>query len=224
MNIFMQANNDNNLNIRIAIFDDNDAIRNSLYQLLHFTPGLEVAAMFENCVHAVQKIEESLPRVILMDINMPQQSGIDAVKEIKSIFPSVDIIMFTVFEEEEKIFEALKAGATGYLLKRTPPVKIIEAIQEVVAGGAPMTAAIARKVMLFFNQQQKQQSNKNILSTREQDVLKGLTEGKSYKMIASKLEISVETVRTYIKRIYEKMHVNSMTEAVAKAIKEKWFG
>jgi DNA-binding NarL/FixJ family response regulator len=219
---FMQTPNE--LNIRIAIFDDNDAIRNSLYQLLHHTTGLEVAAMFNNCLDAVQKIEESLPRVVLMDIDMPQLSGITAVKEIKKAFPAVDIIMFTVFEDEEKIFEALKAGATGYLLKKTQPVKIIEAIQEVIAGGAPMTASIARKVMLFFNQQAAQQSNKDVLSTREQDVLKGLIEGYSYKMIAAHLNISVETVRTYIKRIYDKMHVNSMTEAVAKALKERWFG
>jgi DNA-binding NarL/FixJ family response regulator len=212
------------LNIRIAIFDDNDAIRNSLYQLLHHTPGLEVTAMFNNCVDAVQKIEDSLPRVVLMDIDMPQLSGIEAVKTIKKSFPAIDIIMFTVFEDEEKIFNALQAGATGYLLKKTQPVKIIEAIQEVVAGGAPMTASIARKVMFFFNQQAAQQSNKDVLSAREQDVLKGLIEGFSYKMIAAHLNISVETVRTYIKRIYDKMHVNSMTEAVAKALKEKWFG
>lgn len=222
MVIFMQTPND--LNIRIAIFDDNDAIRNSLYQLLHHTTGLEVAAMFNNCLDAVQKIEETLPRVVLMDIDMPQLSGIEAVKEIKKAFPAVDIIMFTVFEDEEKIFEALKAGATGYLLKKTQPIKIIEAIQEVIAGGAPMTASIARKVMQFFNQQAAQQSNKDVLSTREQDVLKGLIEGFSYKMIAAHLNISVETVRTYIKRIYDKMHVNSMTEAVARALKEKWFG
>ena len=214
----------NQLNIRIAIFDDNDAIRNSLYQLLHHTTGLEVAAMFDNCVDAVQKIEDSLPRVVLMDIDMPQLSGIEAVKSIKKAFPAIDIIMFTVFEDEEKIFTALQAGATGYLLKKTQPAKIIEAIQEVVAGGAPMTASIARKVMFFFNQQATQQNNKDVLSAREQDVLKGLIEGFSYKMIAAHLNISVETVRTYIKRIYDKMHVNSMTEAVAKALKEKWFG
>lgn len=211
------------MNIRITIFDDNDAIRNSLYQLLNYTPGFEVTAMFNNCLQAEQKIEESLPRVILMDIDMPEQSGIEAVKKIKRSFPSVDIIMFTVFEEEEKIFEALKAGATGYLLKSTAPIKIIEAIQDVVAGGAPMTAAIARKVMFYFNTQHTQQSNKNVLASREQEVLKALIEGYSYKMIAAHLHISIETVRTYIKRIYEKMHVHSMTEAVAKAIKEKWF-
>ncbi|HNJ58424.1 MAG TPA: response regulator transcription factor [Chitinophagaceae bacterium] len=131
--------------------------------------------------------------------------------------------MFTVFEEEDKIFEALKAGATGYLLKKTPPLKIIESIQEVVAGGSPMSASIARKVMNFFTQQSVLQNNKNILTRREQDVLKGLIDGQSYKMIAINLSISIETIRTYIKRIYDKMHVNSMTEAVAKALKEKWF-
>jgi len=219
----MHTNYDVDLNIRIAIFDDSDAIRNSLYQLLHYTPGLEIAALFDNCLNAIQKVEECLPRVVLMDINMPEKSGIDAVMEIKKTFPSIDIIMFTVFEEDDKIFEALKAGATGYILKKTPPAKIIEAIQEVVVGGAPMTAAIARKIALFFNHQQLQKSNKDVLTVREQEVLKGLTDGKSYKMIAAYLHISIETVRTYIKRIYEKMHVNSMTEAVAKAIKERWF-
>ena len=211
----------NQLNIRIAIFDDNDAIRNSLYQLLHYTTGLEVAAMFNNCVGAAQKIEDSLPRVVLMDIDMPQLSGIEAVKSIKKAFPAIDIIMFTVFEDEEKIFTALQAGATGYLLKKTQPAKIIEAIQEVVAGGAPMTASIARKVMFFFNQQATQQNNKDVLSAREQDVLKGLIEGFSYKMIAASLNVAFDTVHTHIKNIYEKLHVNSKGEAVAKAIKQK---
>ncbi len=211
------------MNIRIAIFDDSEALRNSLYQLLHYTPGFEVAALYHNCIDVVQKVEDSLPRVIIMDIDMPQISGIEAVKEIKKVFPSIDIIMLTVFEDEERIFEALKAGATGYLLKKTPPAKIIEAINEVVAGGAPMTASIARKVMLFFTREASVQNNKDLLSVREQDVLKGLIEGYSYKMIAAHLSISVETVRTYIKRVYDKMHVNSMTEAVAKALKEKWF-
>jgi DNA-binding NarL/FixJ family response regulator len=219
----MQSKLNTEVNIRIAIFDDNEAIRNSLFQLLNYTPGLEVVAMFDNCVNATKKIDEYLPRVVLMDINMPDCSGIDAVKEIKSAFPTIDIIMFTVFEEENKIFEALQAGATGYLLKSTQPIKIIEAIQDIIAGGAPMTAAIARKVMQFFNNQIKQQHNKDVLTSREQDVLKSLIEGYSYKMIAAHLHISIETVRTYIKRIYDKMHVNSMTEAVAKAIKERWF-
>ncbi|HNN30850.1 MAG TPA: response regulator transcription factor, partial [Chitinophagaceae bacterium] len=195
----------------------------SLYQLLHYTPGFEVVSFFKNCENVADKVEECLPRVILMDINIPPTSGIEAVKEIKRKFKTVDIIMFTVFEEEDKIFEALKAGATGYLLKKTPPLKIIESIQEVVAGGSPMSASIARKVMNFFTQQSVLQNNKNILTRREQDVLKGLIDGQSYKMIAINLSISIETIRTYIKRIYDKMHVNSMTEAVAKALKEKWF-
>jgi DNA-binding NarL/FixJ family response regulator len=211
------------LDIRITIFDDSEAIRNSLYQLLNYTSGFLVVGMYANCTNSIQKIEESLPRVILMDIDMPQQSGIVAVKEIKKQFPATDIIMFTVFEDEDKIFEALKAGATGYLLKKTQPLKIIEAIQEVTVGGAPMSASIARKVMLHFNQSIAKQTNKDVLAAREQDVLKGLIAGYSYKMIAAHLNISVETVRTYIKRIYDKMHVHSMTEAVAKAIKEKWF-
>lgn len=217
----MQLNNQ--LNIRITIFDDNEAICNSLVQLLNYTPGFEVGGCYYNCENVIDKIEESLPRVILMDINIPPTSGIDAVKEIKSKFNTIDIIMFTVFEDEVKIFEALKAGATGYLLKKATPVKIIESIQEVTVGGAPMTASIARKVMEFFNHQSSLQKNKNILTKREQEVLKGLIIGQSYKMIAINLSISIETVRTYIKRIYDKMHVNSMTEAVAKALREKWF-
>ncbi|MFY8004173.1 MAG: response regulator [Chitinophagaceae bacterium] len=211
------------MNIRIAIFDDNEAIRNSLFQLLNYSPGIEVVAMYDNCLNAYEKVEESLPRVVLMDIDFPQHSGITAVKEIKYKLPTVDIIMFTVFEDEDKIFSALKAGATGYLLKKTAPLKIIEAIQEVVTGGAPMTASIARKVMFFFNESNEKSQNKNILTPREQAVLQSLTQGLSYKMIAAHLNISIETVRTYIKRIYDKMHVNSMTEAVAKAVKERWF-
>jgi DNA-binding NarL/FixJ family response regulator len=211
------------VDIRITIFDDNEAICNSLVQLLNYTPGFEVVNCYNNCENILEKIEESLPRVILMDINIPPTSGIEAVKKIKSKYNTVDIIMFTVFEDEDKIFEALKAGATGYLLKKTPPLKIIESIQEVTVGGAPMTASIARKVMEFFNHQSVLQKNKNVLTKREQEVLKGLIVGQSYKMISVNLGISIETVRTYIKRIYDKMHVNSMTEAVAKALREKWF-
>jgi len=156
-----------------------------------------------------------------MDIDMPGINGIEAVRLIKNDFPDQNVLMLTVFEDDDKIFEALRAGASGYLLKKTHPSKILDAIQEVLRGGAPMSESIAKRVVQFFASQNKPSGNEFVLSPREKEVLKYLVTGHSYKMVAADMGITIETVRSHIKHIYDKLHVNSKTEAVIKAMKDK---
>jgi DNA-binding NarL/FixJ family response regulator len=207
-------------NIRVLIFEDNDDFRQGLVQLLNFSEGYDLIKAYSDANDSLNAVAIHQPDVILMDIDMPGMSGTDAVRRIKKAYPQAEIIMITVFENEEHVFEAIKAGANGYLLKKSSPVKILEAIKEAKEGGAPMSASIARKVIAFFSQQNKVKSADYDLSNREKEVLKSLVAGNSYKMIAAELSISVETVRSHIKKIYEKLHVNSNTEAVAKALRE----
>jgi DNA-binding NarL/FixJ family response regulator len=209
--------------ISLVIFDDNDEIRNGLIQLLRLTPGIHVAGAYSNCMEAAVHADNLKPDVILMDIDMPGQNGIEGVKQIKKVRPQVEIIMLTVFEDEDRIFDSMRAGASGYLLKKSPPSKIIEAIREASMGGAPMTSSIAKKVVQYFSGKGKEKIQENNLSPRELEVLKCLVDGLSYKMIAAELCIGIETVRTHIKRIYEKLQVNSNTEAVSKAIRGNFF-
>ncbi len=152
---------------------------------------------------------------------MPVISGIEGVRIIKGSFPQLNIVMLTVFEDDDKIFEALRSGATGYLLKKNHPAKLLEAIQEVQRGGAPMSESIAKKVVEFFSNGNKPVHNEYMLSVREKEVLHYLVEGHSYKMIAADMYITVETIRTHIKHIYDKLHVHSKSEAVIKAIKDR---
>lgn len=185
------------------------------------TPGFTLAGSFPDCTHAVQNVEQTVPDVVLMDIDMPVISGIEGVRMIKSRFPQLNILMLTVFEDEDKIFEALRSGASGYLLKKHHPAKLLEAIQEVQRGGAPMSESIAKKVVEFFASGNKPVPNEYLLSIREIEVLHYLVEGHSYKMIAADLHIAIETVRSHIKHIYDKLHVHSKSEAVIKAIKDR---
>jgi len=159
------------------------------------------------------------PDVVLMDIDMPESNGIEGVKQIKEAKPQTAVIMYTVFEDDEKLFACLCAGANGYLLKKTPPARLFDAIEEVVEGGAPMSSSIARKVLDSFNQ--KKQTQQYDLSPREIDVLHLLVKGHSTKIIAEKLFVSFETVRTHLKNIYNKLHVNCGKEAIAKVLKER---
>ena len=164
------------------------------------------------------------PDVVLMDIDMPGMNGIDGVKNIRSVRPETHIIMLTVFDDNQRVFDAICAGATGYLLKRTPDEKIIDAIRDVQTGGAPMTSRIAKQVLQLFSVQQNSQQQSTIdyqLTKRETETLSWLVKGYSYKMIAENMEVSIDTVRAHIKKIYEKLHVHSMNEAVAKAIRQK---
>jgi two-component system, NarL family, response regulator LiaR len=188
--------------IKVAIYEDNDSLRESLCIVLN------------NCTI-------NAPDVILMDVDMPGISGIEASALVTKAFPKTNILILTVFEDQEKLFNALQSGASGYLLKKSKIIEIIEAIHDIYKGGSPMTPAIARKVLDFFSKPQNQPNPEEKLSERELDILKCLVAGDSYKMIASNCFISMGTVRSHINNIYKKLHVNSKSEAVVKALKER---
>lgn len=206
------------------IYEDNRELRESLQQLIDSSEGMRCSAAFADCNRVMDEVMTIQPDVILMDIDMPGMNGIEGVKQIRAIRPETHIIMLTVFDDNQRVFDAVCAGATGYLLKRTPDEKIIEAIRDVQTGGAPMTSRIARQVLQLFSGQQPKESGTTVdyqLTKRETETLSWLVKGYSYKMIAEKMEVSIDTVRAHIKKIYDKLHVHSMNEAVAKAIKQR---
>ena len=209
------------MKIKVLIFDDNSDRRDSLELLVQATDGLFLSGSVPDANTAVDIVSSLAPDVILMDIGMPGISGIEATRLIKSKFPTVQIIIQTVFDDQERIFEAIIAGASGYLLKSSPAPKIVEAIFEAHSGGAPITPTIASKVISFFREQTPVSNNEYRLSEREKEVLNHLVDGMSYKMIASELEISYNTVNSHIKKIYEKLHVHSVGEALSKVLHKK---
>jgi DNA-binding NarL/FixJ family response regulator len=208
------------MSLNIAIFDDNNRIRNSMQMLLQGVDNFNVSGVFPDATNITAKLRLSKPDVILMDIDMPGVSGIDAIKEIRQLMPECLIIMQTIHDAEEKIFESIKAGAHGYLTKDTKPAFLIQSIEEVVAGGSPMTPGIARKVITHFKEQPLVDNDFN-LSEREKEILQLLSNGLSYKMIGADLNIAYETVHSHIKRIYQKLHVSSLAEALGLAFRRK---
>jgi DNA-binding NarL/FixJ family response regulator len=213
------------MSLRIAIFDDNKNIRESITLLLQTVPEFEVAGSFSNVLDCIDDVRDSKPDIVLMDIEMPGMTGIEAVRTIKKEFPQVLILMQTVFEDDDRVFDSICAGASGYLLKNFLNTKLVESIKELQYGGSPMSPSIARKV---FNRMQQipqlfkpEEVPDYNLTPREKEVLGCIVEGLSYKMIADKLSISYETVRSHVKKIYEKLHVASLTEVVSKAMKER---
>ena len=206
--------------IEVLIYEDNNDMRNGLAELISRTPGFKLSGAFADCLAVEYQVKKLQPDVILMDIDMPGISGIEAVQLIRHFDIDVHILMLTVFDTNEKIFDALCAGASGYLLKKTTPSKIAEAINEVYTGGTPMTPEIAKKVLGHFSYQPLKSKKLYNLTEREKDILFNLTKGNSYKMIATQLQISIDTVRFYIKQIYLKLQVNSAPEAVSKALRE----
>jgi DNA-binding NarL/FixJ family response regulator len=209
--------------IRVAIFEDNPIVMDAYRSILNGSPGYRCIGSFTSCNNWKQDIQKSEPHVVLMDIEMTGINGITATRLIKKEFPHVKILMQTVFEDDAKIFEALCAGANGYILKSTSPVKMLEAITDVQDGGVAFNPAVAAKVALLF--QKLMAPTMDItnyqLTNREKEILQLLTEGMPMPRIAEKIFLSYETVRGYVKSIYQKLHVASATEAVAKALKEK---
>lgn len=206
--------------IRLAIVEDNNTLRKSLTHLFDHTDGMKCVASLSNLMNVVSEFRKGRPDIVLMDIGLPNISGIEGVRTVKENFDNIQVLMFTVFDDDEKIFEAIKAGASGYLLKKSSPEEIIDAIRSLHNGGAPMSASIARKVIQSFQQNTTGNKDDYQLTTRENEVLYSLIDGLSYKKLAEKYFISISTVRTHIRHVYEKLHVNSKAQAVAKALKK----
>ena len=213
------------MSLRIAIFDDNKNIRESITLLLQTEPSFEVVGSFSHVLDCVEDVIECRPDIVLMDIEMPGMTGIEAVQTIKKEFPQIQILMQTVFEDDDRVFDSICAGASGYILKNHLNTKLVDSIKELQYGGSPMCPSIARKVLNKLQQIPQQikpgKSPDYQLTTREKEVLACLVNGLSYKMIGAELNISYETVRSHVKKIYEKLHVASLTEVVAKAINQK---
>ncbi len=207
--------------IKLLIYEDNPQLREGLTMLLNSSEGFEVLASFKNCSNVLAEIKVYKPHVILMDIDMPGTNGIEGLKQIRLINDEVKILMLTVFDDNKNVFEAISNGANGYILKKTSPARLLEFIQEASSGGAPMTSSIATQVLKMFSSFHKAKGEDYDLSEREKQVLHLLVNGYSYKMISAEMFIAIDTVRSHIKKIYDKLHVHSKSEAVAKAFKDK---
>ena len=202
--------------IRVSIVEDDQGVREAITGIIRSSAGLQFVAAFANAEEALKKIGSSNTDVALVDINLPGMSGIQLVAELKNAHPHIHLMMMTVYEDSEQIFNSLQAGATGYLLKRARPAEIIEAIKDVHRGGSPMSPEIARKVVLFFHKRQTNTEKMEQLTKRETEILTQLAKGSLYKEIADDMNISLDTVRTHLQHIYNKLQVHSRTEAVLK--------
>lgn len=208
--------------ISVAIVEDNKTIREGLAALINGTPGYSCVGAYPDCEKFLGQLDKSGIDVVLMDIGLPGISGIEGVKKARQINPNLNILMLTIYEESNVVFEALCAGACGYLVKKTPPSKLLEAIKDIHEGGSPMSSNIARQIISIFQKNKSSNGHESQydLTTREKEVLKLLADGYNYKEIADKIYISVDTVRHHIRNIYRKLHVHSQSEAVAKAIRK----
>jgi DNA-binding NarL/FixJ family response regulator len=207
--------------IKILLFEDNAQLSDGLTLLLNTVEEYKVAGAFKSLGSVEKEIQLHQPDVVLMDIGFPSGNGIDGLRRIKRVDPRVKVIMLTGMDDEASIFEALKAGADGYVLKKTAPVKLLDYIREANEGGAPMTPSVARMVLETFAAPKSEYEGHEGLTSREKDVLKLLVRGMSYKLVSAELNISIDTVRSHIRNIYDKLQVNSKSEAVAKAILQK---
>ena len=205
--------------ITVSIVEDNDKLRGTLARVIARADGFSCVSQHASAEDALKELPAVRPNVVLMDINLPGINGVECVRQLKKILPQTNVMMLTVYEDTENIFNALAAGANGYMLKRTPGAELLEAIREVQRGGSPMTTHIARKVVQSFQRSAGTDDPTATLSEREQQVLDLLSQGLIYKEIAEKIGISYETVHTYVRRIYEKLQVRTRTEAVAKFLR-----
>lgn len=210
--------------ITVVVVEDNDSIREGLKILIDGTEGYKCLDAFSGAEPMLKTIKKLIPDVLLMDLGLPGMGGIEAIKKVKTLLPESTIIVLTIYEENDLVFDALCAGASGYLVKKTPPSKLLEAIKDAHEGGSPMSSHIARKVIAFFQVKKTvspHNDSKYDLTAREKEILKRLVEGRNFKSIADSLYISLDTVRFHFRNIYKKLHVHSKSEAVIKAIKEK---
>ena len=205
--------------VSVLLYEDNDLLRQSLSSLVQLNDHYELVGAFENVLKVKEQVSHLAPEIILMDIDMPGMTGIEAVQIVRKVNPALPILMLTVFDDNTHVFDAIRAGASGYLLKKHISNRLFDSMEDVLTGGAPMSPTVAR--MVIASMQKPAQSNPYQLTPREGEILTSLSQGNSYKLIASQLSISLDTVRTHIKKVYEKLHVHSQTEAVSKALQEK---
>ena len=209
----------NSESITVCVVDDDEEVSGMLSALIGGTPGFRCSQTFSRGQHALEQLPISRPDVVLMDIQMPRMTGIECVRQLRNLLPDIKVIMLTTYEDEDLLFNSLRAGATGYLLKRTPPAEILKAIEAVHRGEAPMTGKLARMVVQYFHRQETGADSISKISEREREVLEGLSQGLRNKEIADKLHVSESTVRSHLRSIYEKLQVESRSEAVAKYLK-----
>jgi DNA-binding NarL/FixJ family response regulator len=205
--------------IKVAIVDDDDGIRTSLATLIRRAPALRLVGDYADAEAALREIPHRTPDVVLMDINLPGVNGVECVRQLKGSLPAVQFLMLTVYEDSDSLFNSLKAGASGYLLKRTASARLLDAIRDVHGGGSPMTPQLARRVVQYFSRQGDGDSPVARLTPGEKDFLDQLAKGYAYKEIADRMTISIDTVRSYVRTVYEKLHVHSRTEAVVKYLR-----
>jgi len=205
--------------IKVAIVDDDDGIRASLATLIRRAPALRLLGDYADAEAALKDIPQRPPDVVLMDINLPGVNGVECVRQLKSSLPAVQFLMLTVYEDSDSLFNSLKAGASGYLLKRTASARLLDAIRDVYGGGSPMTPQLARRVVQYFSRPADGGSPVARLTPGEKDFLNQLAKGYAYKEIADRMTISIDTVRSYVRTVYEKLHVHSRTEAVVKYLR-----
>ena len=205
--------------IKVAIVDDDEGIRAGLATLIRRAPAFKLTGDYANAEVAIAEIPRDPPDVVLMDINLPGMKGVECVRQLKSTLPAVQFLMLTVYEDSDSLFNSLKAGASGYLLKRTAAASLLEAIRDVYAGGSPMTPQLARRVVQFFSKPVQEDSAVARLTPGEREFLDQLANGYAYKEIADRMKISIDTVRSYVRTVYEKLHVHSRTEAVVKYLR-----
>jgi DNA-binding NarL/FixJ family response regulator len=205
--------------IKVSIVDDDEGIRSSLVTLIRRAPTLRLLGDYADAETALRELPRKTPDVVLMDINLPGMNGVECVRQLKATLPKLQVLMLTVYEDSDSLFKSFRAGASGYLLKRTASARLLEAIQDVHEGGSPMTPQLARRVVQFFSKPEAEDSPFSKLTPGEREFLDQLANGYTYKEIADRMKITIDTVRSYVRTVYEKLHVHSRTEAVVKYLR-----